>query len=113
MDLSGFRRLFEEAVRRALREAGLSNGSEPEVELHGTPNPPGHISLEKALELLWLGPDRFYRIVDVGAYSQRGDPPVLFVRISGHKPSRFAETFDPADLGPFKSVGPVLRPRSG
>lgn len=109
MDKSSYRRLFEEAVQRTLQEAGSHHETQPMVEFHGAPNPPGRITLEQALGFLWLASDRFYRIVDVGVFVGEDDPPVLFVRRSGHRPGSFSETWDPADLGPFKSVGFVRR----
>lgn len=68
--------------------------------------------MEEALDFLWLESDRFYRIVDVGVFAGEDEPPVLFVRKSGQRPSSFSETWDPADLGPFKSVGLVRREAS-
>ena len=110
MDKSDFARLFHEAVRRALQhvELGLS-GVEPVVVFHGKPNPSSPIRVDEALDLLWLSPDRFYRVIDVAAFAREDEPPVLFVRPSHHKPGAYSETWDPSDLGPFNAIGPVTR----
>jgi hypothetical protein len=110
MDKVIFARNFGEAIRRALELADLEpTGMSPVVEFHGKPNPPRPISVNEALDLLWLSVDRYYQIVDVGAFSGATEPPVLFVRISGHEPSAYSNTWYPTDLGPFKAIGPVTR----
>lgn len=111
MDKSGFALLFRDAVRRALDEAGLSStGGEPVVEFHGKFNPSAHqIGLEEAVDLLWLSPKRFYRIVDISAVLGAVIQPIIFVRPAGLEPCAYSETWDPNDLGPFKVMGPMLR----
>ena len=109
---SDYEPLFHEAVRRALQEAGLSAVSgEPLVEFHGRPNPQGRITLAQTLDFLWLSSDRHYRIIDVAAFSGEDKPPIVFVRPAGFEPGLFSETWDPADLGPFKVMGPATRGR--
>jgi hypothetical protein len=104
--------LFEEAVGRTLRQAGLFPPvSEPVVQFQGAPNPKTPITMKEALDLLWLSSDRFYFIVDVGVFLGGENPPVLFVRPSGHEPRPFADTWDASDIGPFKSLGPIERGR--
>lgn len=89
MDKSSFALLFQEAVGRALQQAGLSaNLSEPVVEFHGKPSPQQRITVDEALDFLWLSADRFYRIVDVAAFVGEENPVVLFVRPSGFEPAR-------------------------
>lgn len=110
MDNADFRQNFDEAIRRALELAEVDpKGLIPVVEYHGTPNPRPFISIDEALNLLWLSEDRFYRIVDIGVFKDGRSPPVLFVRVSGHAPGPYSDTWDPSDLGPFKQVGPVGR----
>jgi hypothetical protein len=106
MDKSEYRLLFEKAVARSLREAGLTASScEPVVKFFGTPNPRHTITMDQALDLLWLSPDRYFFIVDVGAFPGDERPPVIFVRPSGHEPRQFSDTWQPDDLGPFKLIG--------
>jgi len=109
MGKNDFACLFEQAVERALRDAGLPPSSVSVVEFHGAPVQQNPIAMEHALDLLRLGPDRFYFIVDVGVLLTGEDPPVLFVRPSGHEPGPFSSTWNPDDLGPFKSIGPMRR----
>lgn len=112
MDKSTYAQLFDEAVRRALELAHLDPATtEPVVEFHGKPNPAQPITIDEALDLLWLSSERFYRIVDVAAFVGENDPPTLFVRLSGHEPSVYSDTWDPSDLGPFKAIGPATRSR--
>ena len=112
MDKSSYAQMFDEAVRRALKLAHLDSTSiEPSVEFHGKPNPPQPITTAEALDLLWLSPERFYRIVEVAAFVGENDPPTLFVRLSGHEPSAYSDTWDPSDLGPFRAIGPATRGR--
>jgi hypothetical protein len=108
MDKSDFALLFHEAVRRALQQVELAlRGVEPVVVFHGKPNPPSPIKVDEALDLLWLSPDRFYRVIDVSAFAREDELPLLFVRPSGHKPVAYSETWDPSDLGPFNAIGPA------
>jgi hypothetical protein len=109
---SDYELLFQEAVHRALQEADLFPvSSEPLVEFHGRPNPQGRITLAQALDLLWLSSDRHYRVIDVAAFSGEDKPPIIFVRPAGFEPGPFSDTWDPADLGPFKVMGPATRGR--
>jgi hypothetical protein len=110
MDKSGFAPLFQEAIRRALEQAGVTGSlGEPVVEFHGKPNPERPIAVDEALDLLWLSPDRFYRVVDVAAFLGEDNPPVIFVRPAGFEPSAYEHTWEPQGLGPFKVMGPATR----
>ena len=83
--------------------------AEPVVEFHGKANPSTPITVDEALDLLWLSPDRFYRVIDVAAFAGEDEPPILFVRPSGHQPDAYWKTWAPSDLGPFKAIGPATR----
>jgi hypothetical protein len=76
------------------------------IELHA-PDPPGEtLEVDRALDQLYLGGDRFYRIIDVAIRRVLPGKSVAFVRVSGHAPAPFSETWDPSGLGPFKQVVP-------
>ena len=77
------------------------------VEFHGISNLQKLIPTSKAVDLLWISPDRFYFIVDVGVVLEGKGQARIFVRPSGHEPVPFSSTLDPADLGPFKAIGPM------
>jgi hypothetical protein len=111
MDKGSYALLFDEAVRRALKQAGVFPGvSEPLVEFHGEPNPTRPLAVDEALDLLWLSTNRFYRVVDVAAVAGEDNPPVIFVRPAGFEPSGYEDTWEPEGLGPFKVLGPATRP---
>ena len=109
MDKRSFATLFETAISRSFGQAGLAALGSPLVEYHGRPNPRPAIAVEKAVDLLWRAPDRFYFIIDVGVILDGDNPPLLFVRPTGHEPVPFQETWVPDDLGPFKAIGPMTR----
>lgn len=60
--------------------------------------------LDDAVDVVYLGPDQFFRIIDVAVTEVTPDSTTVFVRISGHTPDEFAKTWNPADLGPFKQI---------
>jgi len=60
---------------------------------------------DEVLEELYLGPDKFFRIVDVAVLRVLRDRCVVFVRVSGHPPASFADTWNqPKGSGPFKQL---------
>jgi hypothetical protein len=106
MDKSSFAILFESAVQRTLERVDASSTRKDLlVEFHGISNPQELIPTSKAVDLLWISPDRFYFIVDVGVVLDGKGPARIFVRPSGHEPVPFSSTLDPAKLGPFKAIG--------
>ena len=57
------------------------------------------------LERLYLGEDKFYRIIDVAVVKASKQFVTVFVRASGHKPAPFAQTWNnPPGNGPFKQL---------
>jgi hypothetical protein len=62
------------------------------------------VTVDEALDQLYLGNDRFYRIIDVAIEKLMPDRSFAFVRVSEHPPAGFEQTCDPAGLGPFKHV---------
>jgi hypothetical protein len=87
--------------------------SEPVVEFHGQPNPERRVTMDEALDFLWLSADRFYRVVDVAAFSGEHNSAVIFVRPAGFEPSAYDDASGPSALGPFKVMGPAIPGRSG
>ncbi len=108
MTKTEFRALFLRALNIAADNAEATL-AEPvprsfRVELHA-PGCAGHIvAIDEALTHLYLGQDRFYRVIDVAALQVLPGETVAFVRVSGHEPAGFDHTFDPAGLGPFKQI---------
>ena len=59
----------------------------------------------EVLEVLYLGPDTFFRIVDVAVLRVLSDRCVVFMRVSGHRPGSFSESWNqPEGSGPFKQI---------
>jgi hypothetical protein len=60
---------------------------------------------DDAFEKIYLGPDRFYRIIDVAVRRVSEDVCTVFVGISGHAPGPLNQTWNqPPGSGPFKQV---------
>jgi hypothetical protein len=103
-----FRRLFLQALSAAAEnaEARLAR-SVPRsfvIELHAPTSSGQTLSVDQALDQLYLGTDRFYRIIDVAIRRLLPRKAVAFVRVSGHPPAPFSQTWDPSHLGPFKQI---------
>jgi hypothetical protein len=108
MTKSEFRELFMRAVRIAVENA-QSKLAKPipqlfEVELHAPGIPGRMVTADEALDQIYLGSDRCYRVIDVAVKGLRPGGSVIFVRVSGHSPVEYDETWDPSNLGPFKQV---------
>jgi hypothetical protein len=102
MDKSRFTALFQQAVRRAGELAGRwPFTGDPVVEFHGSQSSQNPITLDEALDRLWLSTERFYRVIDVAAFVGEENPPVIFVRPASFEPGPFSKTLAPDDLGPF------------
>ncbi len=108
MTKAEFRNLFLRALSAAAEnaEARLARPVPRSfmIELHAPPSPGQTISVDRALDRIYLGKDRFYRIIDIAIRRLLPQKSVAFVRVSGHPPAPFSETWDPADMGPFKQI---------
>ena len=62
------------------------------------------MSVDQALDELYLGRDSFYRIIDVAVRRVSLGECLAFVRVSGHLPVPFSGTWDPSAMGPFKQI---------
>jgi hypothetical protein len=56
------------------------------------------------VDQIYLGSDRFYRIIDVAIKELLPRETVAFVRVSGHPPAEYSKTWDASALGPFKQI---------
>ncbi|MGH9810734.1 MAG: hypothetical protein ACRD9W_26380 [Terriglobia bacterium] len=103
-----FRQLFFRALSEAAQNAEARLGKPiPRsffVELHAPCSPGRTVSPDEALDEIYLADDRFYRIVDVAIKEVLPEAALAFVRVSGHPPAGFSQTWDPSDLGPFKQI---------
>jgi hypothetical protein len=76
-----------------------------EIELHGAGKSGYIISPDEALDLIFLGEDRFYRTIDIAVISVWPSKTRIFLRISNHTPSTFEDTWNqPSGMGPFKQI---------
>jgi hypothetical protein len=104
-----FRKLFARALEESATnaEAKLQKpiSREFEVELHGTGRPQSLATPDEAMAILYLGPDLYYRIIDVAVIRAKAHKTTIFVRASGHAPGRFEESWNqPLGNGPFKQL---------
>jgi hypothetical protein len=108
MTRGDFRRLLQEALSLAAdnAEAKLKKSIPRSylVRLHAFGYDDRLVSVDDALDKLYLGGDRFFRIVDVAIAEVRSDASVVFVRPSGHEPDVWSTTWDPSSCGPFKQI---------
>lgn len=109
MEEEQFRELFyqelETAVQNAEKELGRSIPRNFEVELHGPGYPVKILVPEQAFGAIWLSNKEFFAIIDVSVIRVDKQHPVIFVRVSGHKPVPFEQTFNyPSGSGPFKQM---------
>lgn|ERR1700722_7250261 len=108
MTKTGFRKLFVRALNSAAELAEAHQGHQfPRsfsIELHAPGAAGAVMSIDQAIDRLYLGPDRFFRVIDIAIKQQRGAKSMAFVRVSGHKPTDYSATWDPAGLGPFKQM---------
>src|SRR5258708_9096919 len=74
------------------------------IELHAPGSSGRALSVDEALDHIYLGSDRFYRIIDVAIKELLPGKSVVFVRVSGHQSAEFSKTWDPSGLGPFKQI---------
>ena len=74
------------------------------IELHAPGIPGSIVRVDDALDSIYLGSDRFYRIIDVAVRKLLPEHTVIFVRASGHAPAGFDQTWNASDLGPFKQM---------
>jgi len=105
-----FRELFMLALNIAAENAEQKFGRTiPRcfvIEFHG-PGPAGNVvSVDEAFDHIYLGSDRFYKIIDVAIKALLPGKSVAFVRVSGHRPEEFDKTWDPDKMGPFKQIIP-------
>jgi hypothetical protein len=72
------------------------------IRLHSFGNDDHLISVDETIDKMYLGRDRFYRIIDVAIEEVLPEESVVFVRVSGHPPDALSATWDPSGSGPFK-----------
>jgi len=104
-----FRALFESALETAAQNAekklGRSVPRSFEIEMHAFAPHSRLLTTEAAFEEIYLGADRFYRIIDLAVRRVSADISTVFICVSGHEPGSFDQTWNqPAGSGPFKQL---------
>lgn len=73
------------------------------IILHGAGYANWRTTLNEVVEILYLGEDQFYRIIDVAITGVAPNATRVFIRASNHTPTTFAQTWNtPIGYGPFK-----------
>lgn len=61
----------------------------------------GLLTCAQIINRIYIGEDKFYRIIDVAITGIHPKYAVAFARVSGHSPSVFSDTLSPNELAPF------------
>src|SRR4051794_15121604 len=107
MNEDDFALLFLRAVTRAEEAFNVKTGSVSSFEIHSPLGAGRVFEIADVASKVFLSGEKFYRIIDLGIISEKHGNSVGFVRVSGHPPVPFFETYDPSDLGPFKILAPA------
>jgi len=104
-----FRKLFDSALEKAATAAEqVLRHPVPrvfEIKFHGLAPHTRLLSADLAFEQLYIGPDRFYRVIDVSVCKVTDRVTTIYLVVSGHPPSPFGQTWNqPKGSGPFKQV---------
>jgi hypothetical protein len=101
-----FRELFQRSLNLAAdnAEAKISPPISRSflVRLHAFGYDDRLLSVDEAVDKIYVGSDQFYRIIDVAITEVLSNESVAFVRVSGHAPDALGATWDPTGSGPFK-----------
>ena len=74
------------------------------IELHAPGSSGLHMTIDDAIDRIYLGNDLFYKIIDLTIKELLPEKSLAFVRVSGHQPVPFEKTWDPSGTGPFKQL---------
>jgi hypothetical protein len=108
MTKGDFRELFQRVLNAVAENAEIKIAKPiPRsflIKLHAFGFDDCLISVDEAVEKIYLGSQRFYRIIDVGIEEVLPKESVAFVRVSGHPSDTLSATWDPTGIGPFKQI---------
>ena len=100
-----FDRALEIAAQNAEKVLGRPVSRTFEIEVHGLAPKVRLMEKDAAFDGIYLGPERFYRIIDLSVRHVSKDLTTVFMRISGHSPAPFDQTWNqPPGSGPFKQL---------
>jgi hypothetical protein len=103
-----FKTLFAQALdlaaQNAEKELGYRIPRVFTIELHAPGFLGRSVAPEAALDAVYLGDDRFYKIIDVAVKEVSRTSTTAFMRVSGHSPAEWSKTWGPGNSGPFKPI---------
>ena len=104
-----FKVLFERALNVAAENAEQQLGRPVprsfEIEFHGDYPLARMMKKDDAFEAIYLGPDRFFRVIDISVSRISKDVSTIYMAVSGHPPDTWDRTWNqPPGSGPFKQV---------
>jgi hypothetical protein len=100
-----FEAALEAAVQNAERQLHRSVSRQLHIRLYDADHAGDLLTVNQATDALYVGENLFYRIIDLAVIEVSSQITVLFVRVSGHAPSTFEQTWnDPPGSGPFKQL---------
>src|SRR5437867_1621855 len=106
MSKAEFKNLFEHALDVAAQNAEKKLGRpvprQFEIAMGGFSR---ILRKEDVFEEIYLGPGRFYRIIDISVCRVSKDLSTVYMVVSGHAPGPLDQTWNqPPGSGPFKQV---------
>jgi hypothetical protein len=109
MDKDKFKQLFEAAIETVVRDkekrSNTTISRDIQIELQGLGYSGDTLDVDTVVNILFLGENTFYRIIDVAFLRATPQKATVFVRVSGHSPTSLEETWnDPPGSGPFKPM---------
>ena len=112
MNKQEFQQLFEKAIALAFSygEQALQKGlpRRASFKLHGAGYSGEMANFDQVLDALYLGNEKFFRVIDISVLDVKQDETLLFVGVSGHAPSSFDKTRNAhSGMGPFNPVIPL------
>ena len=109
MNKEEFRNLFEHALEVAAQNAEKKLGHpvprQFEIEMHSLSPRTRILKREEVLDEIYLGPDLFFRIIDISVCRVSEDISTIYIVVSGRTPGTLDQTWNqPPGSGPFKQV---------
>lgn len=110
MTFEEFNNLFQNALNIAIKNAEEQlhrklPSNDVQIILHGAGYSGAILDPLTVAKNLYIGKDKFYRIIDVSVIKISSKLVTIFVRASSHSPGTFDQTWnDPPGSGPFKQL---------
>jgi hypothetical protein len=97
--------------QRAEDQLGHGLESDPPIEIAGYGLGGRTYTVDEAADAIYLGPTRFYRVIDVAVRFYPDGNVTYWIRPSGHPPSEWERTWESSGRGPLKVVGLMAPPK--